>query len=676
MQKLTSPFRLTTMATLTGTDAARLLLKKLGMADPHRWPQQHGGPAIEGIEMVNLLGRSGLRATLRSLPFRDLRFLPLPALLEVKSGRWLLIVGISRSRLEIETDLGLESLLIQELADPQSMDIVNVEVPNAPDCTMWTRVQESIPKMRNFLILVGGSTLLMLGAAMAAPVLTGVLVNQAIPNDAPNTVNLIAITLLSAAVLRAWLGWLRDRTLSFALTRLELRGETEYIYHVLSFSLQRLQATRFADLLQGFLGYSIARETMNERVLSIAFDSVLLIGYLVAMAALLPSATFVILGVLAILCVSSSIAARSQAQLQEVEIGAELEIKSFLSEAISGIETVKVFSAEQMIFAGWNERLKRRFRAGLRKGRISLLSDLMVGVASQAITVGTLIYLGEHAINGEIRVGTLMEYLQLTAGLTSATTSLLAVQNAWTIVEPQIRKASVLLGAKSPHLLLAPTVPTGSIVLPARLIATDVWFRYSHDTPWILSRQNFAVEPGQHIFLQGPSGVGKSTLLRVLAGLQRPSRGKVEIRNELSSVQAPKVRYLPQTIKLFGGSVLDNLYILSGGASYEEVVTAASLTGLTEMLGSLPMGLQTILTPGGGSLSGGQRQLIALTAIMASRCSLLLLDEAMSNLDNISSARVRQALKQLRTTVVESSHGSHQSGDNLVLQSLAADVAL
>ena len=98
---------------------------------------------------------------------------------------------------------------------------------------------------------------------------------------------------------------------------------------------------------------------------------------------------------------------------------------------------------------------------------------------------------------------------------------------------------------------------------------------------------------------------------------------------------ANDILYLPQFVNLFSGSIIENLRILSGGAPVARLLQAAELTGLSSFVESLPMSFETVLAPGGKNISGGQRQLIALTAAIASERKLLLLDEALSNLDPI-----------------------------------------
>jgi ATP-binding cassette subfamily C protein len=137
--------------------------------------------------------------------------------------------------------------------------------------------------------------------------------------------------------------------------------------------------------------------------------------------------------------------------------------------------------------------------------------------------------------------------------------------------------------------------------------------------------------------IRWPSGTGKSTLLRLIAGLAVPERGTVAIHGHDARGARELVTYVPQNSPIFSGSVRYNLQLLSG-ASSENIEAAARATGLQLLTQAWPMGLETVVS--NSNVSSGQRQLIILTAALASRRPVLLLDEATTHVD----ATLRAAL--------------------------------
>ena len=201
-----------------------------------------------------------------------------------------------------------------------------------------------------------------------------------------------------------------------------------------------------------------------------------------------------------------------------------------------------------------------------------------------------------------------------------------------------------------PALGLAATATSGPVVME------DVWFRYGPERPWVLAGHQFLLESGKLQTLTGPSGTGKSTLLRLLAGLYVPERGSIHIGGLEPLAARHQLLYLPQIVQLYGGTLQENLRLFSGHAPLEKLLEAAQATGLAQLIQQLPMGLQTILPQGGGSLSGGQRQLIALTAAIASQRPLLLLDEPVANLDAHTSRRLFGVLARSGKTICLAAH--------------------
>lgn len=179
----------------------------------------------------------------------------------------------------------------------------------------------------------------------------------------------------------------------------------------------------------------------------------------------------------------------------------------------------------------------------------------------------------------------------------------------------------------------------------------------------ILDDVSFTLEAGQTIGLVGPSGSGKSTLVRLLIGAIVPARGKLGFGGIDYSQWDPlafgrKVGYLPQDVGLFAGSIRENIARF-GGASIEEIIEAAKVAGIHEMILDLPRQYDTMLGPGGVGLSGGQRQRLGLARALLGRPSLLILDEPNANLDATGEEALKTALLALKahgTTIIVVTH--------------------
>jgi ATP-binding cassette, subfamily B, bacterial len=167
--------------------------------------------------------------------------------------------------------------------------------------------------------------------------------------------------------------------------------------------------------------------------------------------------------------------------------------------------------------------------------------------------------------------------------------------------------------------------------------------------------------PGQHVALVGRSGSGKSTLARLLLGLYAPSSGRVVIdgtdlrRLECHSVRR-QVGIVTQVTQLFEGSIRSNIALADPELPLDRVIEAARLAHIHDDIVAMPMGYETPLTEGGLSLSGGQRQRVALARALVTRPSVLVLDEATSQLDAITELRIQENLRSLQPTMIISAH--------------------
>ncbi len=168
-----------------------------------------------------------------------------------------------------------------------------------------------------------------------------------------------------------------------------------------------------------------------------------------------------------------------------------------------------------------------------------------------------------------------------------------------------------------------------------------------------LSGVSFEIEAGDAIGIIGPSGCGKSTLVRCLVGAWSATRGEVRLDGALISQYSAKtlgraIGHLPQNIEIFDGTIIDNIARFSKEATTEQVMAAAQLAGVHEMILSFPQGYETQVGEGGAALSGGQRQRIGLARALFGNPFMVVLDEPNSNLDPIGEQSLNEAIQRMR----------------------------
>ncbi|RLF23220.1 MAG: ABC transporter ATP-binding protein, partial [Thermoprotei archaeon] len=191
------------------------------------------------------------------------------------------------------------------------------------------------------------------------------------------------------------------------------------------------------------------------------------------------------------------------------------------------------------------------------------------------------------------------------------------------------------------------------------VVFEDVYFEYQKGIP-VLKGINLKIRPGERIGIVGPTGSGKTTLVLLLCRLYDVSRGRIlidghDIRDIKQKSLRSQIGFIPQDTFLFPGTIMDNIRLGRPDASDDEIVQVCKELGIHEFIESLPNGYQTEVGEKGFLLSAGQRQLIAVARAMLRRPSILILDEALSNVDPRTELLLRRAIERImkgRTTIV------------------------
>jgi ATP-binding cassette subfamily B protein RaxB len=186
-------------------------------------------------------------------------------------------------------------------------------------------------------------------------------------------------------------------------------------------------------------------------------------------------------------------------------------------------------------------------------------------------------------------------------------------------------------------------------------------FRYGEGEPFVFEGVSFTVAPGEYVAITGPSGGGKTTLLKVILGLLEPTSGEVLIDGlPLATFGARAFRehagVVMQDDQLLSGSIADNICFFDQAFDHAHMLQCAELAGVHDEINRMPMGYDTLIGDMGSSLSGGQRQRILLARALYRRPRLLFMDEGTSHLDTAIESKVNRAIQTLGLTRIIIAH--------------------
>lgn len=328
------------------------------------------------------------------------------------------------------------------------------------------------------------------------------------------------------------------------------------------------------------------------------------------------------------------------------------ELMSFFEESLQNIQTVKAFGLSQSLDGRLAQLQKIYYNTSLEYNALSVkvTSGMSVlGLFVSYLCMGWCIF---RLFTGAIDIGTMVLFIQLSSYLSSSISSLISSV-------PTVISATVSAGRIISVLNLPREEEDES--LAAREIADfgeapeiefrDVSFGYKNGGK-VFSEVNLTVAPGEFAAFVGPSGGGKTTLLRLLLGLVKPQSGKATLSakgktTEISSVTRRIFTYVPQEKAMFSGTVAEMLRLFSPEATDEEINAALKAACAYDFVAALPEGINTPLGERGAGFSEGQNQRLAIARAVLRKAPVLLLDEATSALDLETERRVLENITAL-----------------------------
>ncbi|MBQ9465175.1 MAG: ATP-binding cassette domain-containing protein, partial [Lachnospiraceae bacterium] len=320
---------------------------------------------------------------------------------------------------------------------------------------------------------------------------------------------------------------------------------------------------------------------------------------------------------------------------------------------ITGVRKIKLAGAEKRVFAKWLNLFADLSELSFNPPLFIKLN----GVISVAISLISNIALYYLAVRSGISQSSYFAF-------TAAYGMLMGAFMSASGIALQAAQITPILEMAEPFLKTEPETASGKKIvteISGSIQLEHVSFRYSDDQPYILNDLSLTIRQGEYVAVVGKTGCGKSTLMRLLLGFEKPERGTVSIDGEnIDRYDLPSLRKRIGTVTqdsgLFQGDIYSNIVISAPELTLEDAWKAAEKAGIADDIREMPMGMHTYISEGQGGISGGQKQRIMIARAIAPNPKLLLLDEATSALDNKTQRQVSEALDAMGCTRVVIAH--------------------
>ena len=488
---------------------------------------------------------------------------------------------------------------------------------------------------------------------MLMPKLNRILMGQVVQSGSYELLYAVISFMFFATIGSTLLSIIRQFLLTRINTKLSVNVQAASMMRVLSLPADFFKKYTSGELNEYLKYLNGLCNTLVNTFLSAGITSVFSLVYLTqiftyAKSLVIPSLTVTVLTVLIGLLASIM---QISINKESMQLGAKE--KSVSLSILNGIQKVRLSGAENRVFAKWSDIYAREAALTYNKPAFIKLNKVFTTAIS---LIGTIV-MYYTAVKTNVSVADYFAFNTAYSYISSAFTSLASVALAVATIKPSLEIIMPLLEAEPEQKEDKETVTslTGSIEI------SHLSFRYGPDEPDILKDLNLTIPARQYVAIVGKTGCGKSTLMRLLLGFEKPTKGTVFYdRKDTRHLDMRSVRRLIGTVMqdgtLFGGSIYENITISAPTLTVDDAWEAAKIAGIDEDIQAMPMGMSTILQEGGGGISGGQRQRIMIARAVAPKPKILLLDEATSALDNITQKQVAEALDRMKCTKIVIAH--------------------
>uniref|UniRef100_UPI0025FCF147 ATP-binding cassette domain-containing protein n=1 Tax=uncultured Aureimonas sp. TaxID=1604662 RepID=UPI0025FCF147 len=594
-----------------------------------------------------------------------------PVALVCRRRRWFVLDGAAERRLDPALSARLSDDAIQ----------IYPSLPDEPfsfrDLFRFGLVGGGVDRLRLVGCLVAGAAFASLIPAAAA-----LLVDDVLPRGDVRTAQLVAVGLVITVLARTVFEVVKGIVLLRSELRLEMRLQPALVVRMMRLPSSFYRSHAVGDILDRVLGTQQARQLLSQHglgaIVGAAFSLVSLVPIM------LVDWRLAVVTLAAALTLGLVTAALSYAELRHERrlIAQKGRLESFVLQVLMGMAKLRASAAEPEAFQRWARLFRSNLDHSIAAERwanvqrtvqtflpelatIAIYAAIAAAMKSDALAAAAD---GSEAASafpagafGAVSAAAAQVFGSITALADALSRTLGAI--------PMIERARPIIATP----LGEPSGESEPLELKGEIDIRNLSFRYAPSSPLGLDGLDLRIGAGEFVAIVGASGSGKSTLMRLLLGFEQPASGEIFYDGtSLRRIALPDFRrqmgVVLQHGKLFSGSIHENITGQTG-LGMDEAVAAARLVGLEGDIEAMPMGMHTVLLDGAATLSGGQRQRILIARALVGRPAVLLLDEAISALDNRTQAIVTQTLVGLAVTRVAIAHrlSTIEAADRIVV---------
>lgn len=501
--------------------------------------------------------------------------------------------------------------------------------------------------------LIALATLALSLIGMLSPKLNNILFAAVLPSGSVRLLLSIAVFTVSVSVSSLLISATKEMITARINTKMSVSVQAAAMMRIMSLPADFFKGYGSGDLSSRAAHISSLCNMLVSAVLTTGLTSVFSLIYISQIFIYAPVLVVPAIAVILVTVAFSLISSFAQMRISKKQMELSAKESGMSYALISGIQKIKLAGAEKRAFARWGNLYAQNAKLTYNPPAFIKLNS----VISLAISLIGNIVMYAAAVKSGVSVADYYAFGTAYGMVSGAFMSLEGMALTVAQIKP-------ILETVQPFFNTVPEISEGKEVitrLSGGIELTNVSFRYNENMPLILDNMSLKIRPGQYVAIVGKTGCGKSTLMRLLLGFEKPQKGAVYYdgrdieRIDLKSLRR-RIGVVMQNGKLFSGDIYSNIVISAPWLTQSDAWDAAEKAGIAEDIRRMPMGMNTIISEGSGGISGGQRQRLMIARAIAPKPKILMLDEATSALDNLTQKRVSESLDSLKCTRIVIAH--------------------
>lgn len=515
-----------------------------------------------------------------------------------------------------------------------------------------------LPQKRLLITIILASLVLSVIGILSST-FSKVLMDEIIPYQLKNSLYIFLILYGVVTLIQSLLSSFRQQIILYLSRKVDIPILMGYYNHIIHLPYAFFASRKVGDIITRFQDAMTVKEIFTTVSVSLILDVALslIVGFVLYN---LNSGLFLILLVMIVInIILIYMFKKPYKKINYEQMETSAMMNSHLIESMQNIETIKSQNDERQQIYKLEHRFVALLKIGYREGTLKNVQGI---ISSFFGSLGNLLFMGVGAIfiiDGKMSIGDLLVFQTLSQYFTEPVQSLVSLQLVFQEASIAMKRLNELMSLDRED---EDKDKLKNIDMHGDIVFKDVTFAYGSRPP-IIQDFNLTIPAGKKVAFVGESGVGKSTLAKLIMKFMVVKGGKITISGyDIQDIDQNYVRqtisYIPQNIELFTGTIIDNLKIGNPEATYEEIISACNMAGASDFIDRLPNRYGSFVEEGGSNLSGGEKQRLAIARSLLTKAKLFIFDEATSNLDSFSEKKLHHLIftKMPNTTAILIAH--------------------